>query len=190
MKRRLLNLLTALSLLLCVAVVVLWVRSYGGTDRLERYQRTSGGGLYLCRGYFTAGWYTTDGRSGMAPMPLKYERVTANMEPHRTPLKSADRDWALVGFRFSSRDTPDGWADRMLVVPLWSCCVVLAAAPAVFAARRLRGRRTTRRGAAGLCPACGSDLRASPGRCPECGRQATQPTGSSSAHQATLPHRG
>ena len=29
MNRRLLNLLTALSLLLCVAVCVLWVRSYG-----------------------------------------------------------------------------------------------------------------------------------------------------------------
>ena len=33
MTRRLLNLLTALSLLLCVALVVLWVRRYTVTDR-------------------------------------------------------------------------------------------------------------------------------------------------------------
>ena len=164
-----LNLLMALSLPLCVATAVLWVRSYGGTDRFERYHRTSGWGLYLSRGHFTAGWYTTDGKSGIVPMPLKYQRVKARTEPHRTPLANADRDWALAGFRFASRDTPDGWADRMLVVPLWSCCVLLAAAPAVSAARRLRSWRTMRRGAAGLCPSCGYDLRATPGRCPECG---------------------
>src|SRR5688572_3907797 len=35
MKRRLLNLLTALSLLLCVAVVALWVRSYWVKDQFE-----------------------------------------------------------------------------------------------------------------------------------------------------------
>src|SRR5688572_11865998 len=36
MRRRLLNLLTALSLLLCVAACVLWVRSYLVRERLER----------------------------------------------------------------------------------------------------------------------------------------------------------
>ena len=36
MKRRVLNLLTALSLLLCVAVCVLWVRSYRVADVFER----------------------------------------------------------------------------------------------------------------------------------------------------------
>ena len=52
MNRRLLNLLTALSLLLCVAVVVLWVRSYWTADtvllRSERlYRATSGGGVLV-----------------------------------------------------------------------------------------------------------------------------------------------
>ena len=36
MKRRLLNLLTALSLLLCVAVMAVWVRSYRVADVWER----------------------------------------------------------------------------------------------------------------------------------------------------------
>ena len=34
LRRRLLNLLTALSLLLCVAVCVLWVRSYAVADQI------------------------------------------------------------------------------------------------------------------------------------------------------------
>src|SRR5438045_3206852 len=35
MKRRLLNLLTLLSLLLCAAVAALWVRSYRALDRID-----------------------------------------------------------------------------------------------------------------------------------------------------------
>ena len=79
MRRRLLNLLTLLSLLLCVVVVALCVRSYGGTDRLELLERTSGWGVYLCRGHFTVTTYRTGATSEMEPMPLKYQRDTANL---------------------------------------------------------------------------------------------------------------
>ena len=55
MKRRLLNLLTGLSLLLCIATVALWVRSYGTSDaalhRSERLVRvhSGGGGIVVSR---------------------------------------------------------------------------------------------------------------------------------------------
>jgi hypothetical protein len=69
-KRRLLNLLTALSLLLCVAAIVLWVRSYRAVDVVHLasarwYRAVSGGGgvalsslTYLTRrGDFRSGGY-------------------------------------------------------------------------------------------------------------------------------------
>jgi hypothetical protein len=53
LSRRLLNLLTALSLLLCATFVVLWVRSYGGSSvlRLAGYELLAfHGGVYVWSG--------------------------------------------------------------------------------------------------------------------------------------------
>src|SRR5436309_5507699 len=48
MKRRLLNLLTALSLLVCVAAAAMWVRSYFVEDVVSReYARDEGPGVYV-----------------------------------------------------------------------------------------------------------------------------------------------
>jgi hypothetical protein len=63
-------------------------------------------------------------------------------------------------FRFYRK--PDGWG---VVVPLWAVTAALALFPVLRLVSRMR-----RRPAAGRCPACGYDLRATPQRCPECGR--------------------
>ena len=57
------------------------------------------------------------------------------------------------------------WGDA-LAVGAEIGTMALAVLPTIWLFRKLRSRR---RLAAGLCPVCGYDLRATPDRCPECG---------------------
>jgi len=57
----------------------------------------------------------------------------------------------------------------VLRVPHWLIITLAAGFPLRLALRRSLRRRAF---AAGLCPACGYDLRATPARCPECGTRA------------------
>ena len=65
----------------------------------------------------------------------------------------------------------------IVAAPHWAWALLAATPGAVIV---LLWRRRLRRRAAGLCPTCGYDLRASPERCPECGHARA----SSSATQA------
>jgi hypothetical protein len=148
MTRRVANLVTALSLLLCAAVVALWARSSWRTD---------------------AGWYATPGSTfganseagrlvliwakGPFP-PLGFDAYSG---PHRSPL------WLHAKHLLVFRAFDSGGQSWAIQAPHWSAAVA-ALVPALWV-RRLR-RRDRR---AGLCPQCGYDLRATPGRCPECG---------------------
>jgi hypothetical protein len=83
----------------------------------------------------------------------------------------ADSAAARMGF-WSARITvgPQGSAvarGRAVAAPLWAVALVCAVLPALWLAEARRAKR--RRRAAGLCPACGYDLRASSDCCPECG---------------------
>jgi hypothetical protein len=156
MKCRLLNLLTALSLLLCVAVCALWVRSYFVQDM-----------LYVPVGRHTA---VIQSASGQLFTIVVRQSIGARwLRQGPTAPDGASRTGALVHLRwdFGSRSR-----SQYLILPHWPVAA-LAALP--FVVRALIRRR--RRGGigSGLCTRCGYDLRATPDKCPECGTAAMAP---------------
>jgi hypothetical protein len=156
MTRRLLHLLTALSLLLCLAACVLWVRSFWlfegwcWFDANHHYFQLSSikGAVWLHR---------------IAPVPTGF-----NIRPRffRIPLTVGSVPPTTLGFHVS-RASPGQWT---VAVPYWSIFLLTALAPATDAARRVSARY--RRVRPGACRHCGYDLRATPERCPECGTPA------------------
>ena len=140
MKRRLFNLLAALSLLLCVATSAFWLLTQNTTpsnrvtidiSALNRYR------VYSVRG------------------ALILEEF-----PAEVTFIQSDSAAARLAKYVSGR--------RAIRVPYWLIAFSAAIAPSVWLARMKR-RRERDRLSAGLCPTCGYDLRATPGRCPECG---------------------
>lgn len=184
-KRRLFNLLAGVSLLLCMAMVGLWVRSYWPSHRL----------VFRVRG----------------PRPPNGWAVWAELKSHRgilsvstieqEPAHPPESSWTVDDFDGSDGYWPhwrsgvdndydfsssDNLCERLgfahvsetvgLSIPLmfdeehwtfphWAAVCGAGLAPAIWAVARWRRRRTRR---LGHCTACGYDLRATPDRCPEC----------------------
>jgi len=211
-RRRLLDFLTFLSLLLCAASLALWVRTRGTSDRLgytpgpiqagrmtQWVVRTAPGAVRVERRAVTSAvaqlrvrlrsndaaawpeaWPDTWSER---PEVLVWEaerRDVAPQKPHSLrgilvrfsgERVSEARSWQGLGFGWDQdrRDQPVFSASmrrHALTFPCWAAALVTAAAPAAWLLRCHRRRARTN---AGLCPACGYDLRATPGRCPECG---------------------
>jgi hypothetical protein len=180
MKRRLLNLLTGLSLLLCVAAVVLWVRSYWTSDFVTHRRPAARGG-----GFDVTEWaiWTGKGRVSVARLRFDGARVLvlgdSGWEPNQrsgwgwtnhdpvppedeitTPIRTSRYGFGY-GWEAPTGSRRHGYAAALF--PLWLPAMILAA-PLVKGVIRRFCRRP-----AGQCESCGYDLRATPGRCPECG---------------------
>ena len=85
---------------------------------------------------------------------------------------SRDSPGATVMFRTPAGATGTCTAGfRAFVVPPWMVAAASGILPALWLHRRVAPWRERRRATAGLCRACGYDLRASPDRCPECGER-------------------
>jgi hypothetical protein len=140
MKRRLLNLAVWVSLILCVAAVALWVRSYIGKgvhrawlSQSERYH------LEATKGNVNVGFRPVPA----AKLAISYwETTLAVTVIHGT-----------MGRRF-----------LQVIFPLWMPTVIFSVYPLIRAVQWYR-----RPAPAGLCPSCGYDLRGITERCPECG---------------------
>jgi hypothetical protein len=151
MTRRLLNLVTVLSLLLCVAVCALWVRSYWRND-VAAYEPSP-------REFWSAS-------SRPSVVHLGHMHIKGR---EADDVAGSNPGWQFLGFAWASGSHGGRYGVRhlqVLVVPYWS----LALATALMPVGRLYARFRSRRGLGpGHCRNCGYDLRATPDRCPECG---------------------
>jgi hypothetical protein len=156
--RHLLTLGSAISLLICAAACVFWVRSYAGPDYLH----------YVSRDQWALSVISGHGTVDVLVIP------TWRQDPEfRRGRYDAQ---VYYGTRYSKRvlgfGTDVQWPEfggRYVNVPHWFLATAAAAAALVFGRASWRRGRRRRRLAAGLCAACGYDLRATPARCPECG---------------------
>jgi hypothetical protein len=179
MTRLLLNLLTVLSLLLCVAIVGLWAQSYR-KPYAHPYDRK---GPVYCEVRSERGKFISVTVKGPRPQRQAWSWLLVGDPPRprgtfypaagevygfgplviRTGMGSMSYGATLAG-----PDVASGLPYRFVAIAYWLPALVTAMLPAAWMIRR-GSRRRARRQAMGLCPACGYDLRATPGRCPECG---------------------
>lgn len=158
-KRDLLNFLSGLSLFLCVAMVVLWVRSYRVDDHVQIAWQTPGE---------FPGYTGIRMGSGGGSVTLEYgDDVDYSAYQHLgsyydgIPVvnrTSTARGW---GFGYSrAKGNTEIW------VPHWVFVLSTAILPLLWRNSHMEKRRRLK---LGLCLTCGYDLRASKERCPECG---------------------
>jgi hypothetical protein len=147
--RHLFTFLSAVSLLLCVMVCALWVRSYRQTATTildyDRFQLTRFDPAYWC--VSTEGGLLLFRQTGQT-----YGLVPLN-------------GFRKAGFSFEGSRGNNGSMWWKLRIPYWLLALI-AALPMSLIWFTLRRRRP------GCCLNCGYDLRATPDRCPECGRPA------------------
>ena len=188
---------SAVSVLLCVALCLLWARSHWRRDVVYVERREVGPPLdrfdRWAADHDSLGWPVTADR---------YYRVTRDechvsrgrvalgrfedfLLPRRPKPMTRTRRATLGHQAMPARELPplptaEGrsvgtatsglheWREMRRSLPLWPAAAGAAVLPLGWVVVYARRRRRARRG---RCLACGYDLRASPQRCPECGTE-------------------
>jgi hypothetical protein len=197
MKRRLVNSLTIVSLLLLCGTVALWVRSESAQDRL--FFQTAPSGRGFSNWQFTAehgrvAFYadvvrfppTTDAAAaGDAALRGGY---TGGVDARRVFRVDASRYadnpvWSYEPRGFWNQGRPlavhqvdrglELWGVKGVALERWVLDLPMGCVVALFlllpGLRLVRRAIRRRRARPGVCALCGYDLRATPQQCPECG---------------------
>ena len=155
-----------------ILVAAIWVRSYFRRDVLLRvsetrtltYTSTTGGNVLVLQIRFPH-----ESRRDTIERPFSWESQSTTQPTPLAPVDLTDERFSAFGVGYYRGNWGQGWVMPYwaVVVPLWP---LLLPPVAVLTWKIVQVQRGQRRRRAGLCVACGYDLRASPARCPECGR--------------------
>jgi hypothetical protein len=157
MRRRLVNLPAALSLMLCVATAGVLTSNQWREGYFARIGSDHSVRVDAANGVFAVFFFRTD--------PDDTPRWFAGISQKPKGPTPGHFRWDRLGFDYGVGGTRGGNAMYAWVVPDWFLIVAFATWPAL---RWIRRRRLARR-PPGMCRVCGYDLRATPDRCPECG---------------------
>ena len=193
--RRLFSIISTISLIFCIAIALLWFRSYRLGDfgefigslesrSTDQFVVIRNVGIYSSHGRFAVGLTQSEfapSEPSMARYPdghrlvwgsqYCWERfpftpiVASAASRSPWPIDIRDRVWRYSGFSTTITTS------RGLAVPHWLPLCLFALLPAI--AFHHHSRRYLRR-RSHHCPNCGYDLRATPEHCPECGQVAGQ----------------
>ena len=214
MKWRVGNILVGFSSLICIALCVLWARSYWRSDGVswrkvtgEEPVRARTVMIYSGKGGIEAALVRE--RTYYSPeMPVprgwRYESAGSPATPGETPIElgwrkaaygfGMEHDWStpngffnlagLPGVGQMFISAPVGWTESSRGV--WVPHWFLVLVFAVLPVKRTYlWTRSSRRKKRGLCAECGYDLRGGGERCPECGAIVSNPTGGTSILRET-----
>jgi hypothetical protein len=179
LRRPLFAIASAISMLLCVCTIALWVRSYFRQD-LITWGVIGDTGLQACAAHSVFGetQFMSATRSAPGWKEFHWPKPGLNFDGSRTSSENTlvgvsrvlgpTSYRSLAGFGFLAVNSGN-FSLRMVAVPQWFLALLFAIAPTFWFFGTHRRRAKRRR--LGLCPHCGYDLRATPDRCPECGLQ-------------------
>ena len=177
MRRRLLKLASAISLLLCFATVVLWVRSYLRVDEVTRFMSRYGEAGASDRSVMSAfgvirAYELSVGTVDGSPPPVVWVRKSrladdAVRQKMALPLpRYLNREIQVGGYGVAYSADAEGIIQAELRIPYWPPAVLFALLPGVWIWGWIG-----RRGSVGpRCRRCRYNLTGNTsGVCPECG---------------------
>jgi len=167
MNRRIFGAISAISLLVSLLMVAVWIRSLRHLDDVS---------LASSRQYLDV----TSVEGSLCIRRLRcdhdyWNRRTTYASGHLSQLKYnlGNFEWRVLGFGYSSHPVPGGAGvllpAKVVLIPHWFAIAAGCVMPGFWLHGYRRRSIAAYRKTHGLCPRCGYDLRASAERCPECG---------------------